>query len=131
MKTMIKPLAFAGLAISAAMAVPSSAQVQGNMATVDAATVVVGSTAFQNAYNSINSTYKPQLDTRRTLQQQRQTQLAALDTDGNSTVDEAEVQAAEAAGIGVAEVAKILVSVDRGRAVYALYDWFRDSSASA
>jgi FAD/FMN-containing dehydrogenase len=32
--------------------------------------------------------------------------------------------AAEEAGVGRADVGKILVSVDRGRAVYAAYDWF-------
>jgi FAD/FMN-containing dehydrogenase len=39
-------------------------------------------------------------------------------------LDERVLEAAEAAGVGPADVGKILVSVDRGRAIYASYDWF-------
>ena len=39
-------------------------------------------------------------------------------------LDERVREAAEAAGVGPADTGKILVSVDRGRAIYASYDWF-------
>lgn len=41
-------------------------------------------------------------------------------------LDERVDKGAEEAGIGKADVGKILVSVDRGRALYAVYDWFAD-----
>jgi FAD/FMN-containing dehydrogenase len=45
-------------------------------------------------------------------------------------LDEKVREAAEAAGVGPADVGKILVSVDRGRAVYASYDWFCEEHCS-
>lgn len=39
-------------------------------------------------------------------------------------LDERMQKGAEAAGVDPADVGKILVSVDRGRAIYAVYDWF-------
>jgi len=95
MKNLLKPLALAGIAFSTALVAPAAAQVQGNVATLDVATTVVGTTAFQNAYNSIGTTYQSQIDSRRQLQEQRQAQLATLDTNNDNEVDDAELQAAQ------------------------------------
>ena len=135
MTSMIKPLALAGLAVSAAMAVPSSAQVSGNFATVDAATVVIGSTAFQNAYNSISSTYQPQIDTRRQLQEQRQTQLAVIDTNNDNDVDDAELQAAQGTEAWTqvqqteGQIAALTAQIDGAR-VYAIEQVFAQYPAA-
>ncbi|MEP3050084.1 MAG: OmpH family outer membrane protein [Erythrobacter sp.] len=94
MKIFAKTLALAGLTVSAAMAVPATAQVQGNYAIVDVATVVVGTTAFQTAYQQIATTYQPQIDTRRARGEQRQTLLQQLDTNNDGQFDEAEQTAA-------------------------------------
>ncbi len=45
-------------------------------------------------------------------------------------LDEKIQAAAEAAGVGPDDVGRILVSIDRGRAVYAVYDWFGDKDRS-
>ena len=45
-------------------------------------------------------------------------------------LDEKVQRAAEAAGVGCSNVGTILVSVDRGRAVYAAYDWFCEKDCS-
>lgn len=45
-------------------------------------------------------------------------------------LDERVQKGAEAAGLEPCEVGKILVSVDRGRAIYAVYDWFCEQDCS-
>ncbi len=94
MKFFAKSLAIAGLTLSAAVAVPATAQVQGNVATVDTARVVIGTTAFQTAYQQISTTYQSQIDTRRARNQERQTLLQQLDTNNDNQLDEAEQAAA-------------------------------------
>ncbi len=94
MKLFAKSLAIAGLAMSTAVAVPATAQVQGNVATVDTARVVIGTTAFQTAYQQISTTYQSQIDTRRARNQERQTLLQQLDTNNDNQLDEAEQAAA-------------------------------------
>ncbi len=94
MKFFAKSLAIAGLTLSAAVAVPATAQVQGNIATVDTARVVIGTTAFQTAYQQISTTYQSQIDTRRARNQERQTLLQQLDTNNDNQLDEAEQAAA-------------------------------------
>jgi len=90
-----KTLAAASCALACVFAAPASAQVQGTFGTVDAARAVIGTTAFQNAYTSITSTYQPQFDARRQLTEQRQTHLATIDTNNDNEVDDNELQAAQ------------------------------------
>ncbi len=95
MKKIIKSVAAASVASMVAFAAPASAQVQGNIATVDLPSTIVGTQAFANGYSQINESYKAQIDQRRTLQTQRQTILGQLDTNDDNEVDEAEMTAAE------------------------------------
>jgi len=91
MTLLAKLIAPAGLALTALVALPAHAQVEGRMATVDIAGTILGTTAFQNAYSEVNRTYTQQNDLRRTKAQERQTLLATFDTNGNKQVDDAEL----------------------------------------
>ncbi|MBI1404294.1 MAG: OmpH family outer membrane protein [Porphyrobacter sp.] len=93
MSIFTKLLAPAGLALCALAALPAEAQVQGNIATVDVSRTVIGTTAFQTAYEQINTTYAQQNELRRTKAQERQTLLATFDTNGDKQVDDAELKA--------------------------------------
>lgn len=97
MKTLIKSLAIAGLAAGAitATTAPVTAQVQGNIGTVNAARAILGTTALGNAYQQVETTYAAQLTQLRTLGEQRQTALKAIDTNGDNEVNDAELKAAE------------------------------------
>lgn len=88
-----KLLAPAGLALTALVALPAQAQVEGRMATVDVSRTIIGTTAFQNAYEQINQTYTQQNDLRRTKAQERQTLLGTFDKNGDKQVDDAELAA--------------------------------------
>lgn len=93
MTLLAKLIAPAGLALSALVALPVHAQVEGRMATVDISGTIIGTTAFQNAYSEVNRTYTQQNDLRRSKAQERQTLLATFDTNGNKQVDDAELAA--------------------------------------
>ncbi len=95
MKTIASLLAAASLSIAAFVAVPAAAQVQGNIATVNAPAVIINSNAFTTAYQQIATTYKPQLDAIQARQQESQTLLQQLDTNKDNQLDEAEQQAAQ------------------------------------
>lgn len=90
MTRLSKILAPAGLILAAAAALPASAQVQGNIATVDIPRTIIGTTAFQTAYEQVNTTYAQQNELRRTKAQERQTMLAKFDKNGDKQVDDAE-----------------------------------------
>ena len=95
MKLFASLLAAASISTAAAMAVPATAQVQGNMATVNLPAAVINSNAFVTAYQQIAVTYKPQIDTIQARQQEGQTLLQQLDTNSDGQLDEAEQQAAQ------------------------------------
>ncbi len=88
-----KLLAPAGLALAAAAALPVHAQVEGRVATVDISRTIIGTTAFQTAYEQVNQAYTLQNDMRRTKAQERQTLLQTFDTNGDKQVDDAELSA--------------------------------------
>jgi Skp family chaperone for outer membrane proteins len=90
MTSFSKLIAPAGLILAAAAALPASAQVQGNIATVDIPRTIIGTTAFQTAYESVNTTYAQQNELRRTKAQERQTMLAKFDKNGDKQVDDTE-----------------------------------------
>ncbi len=90
MTRLAKFIAPAGLILAAAAALPASAQVQGNIATVDIPRTIIGTTAFQTAYEQVNTTYAQQNELRRTKAQERQTMLAKFDKNGDKQVDDAE-----------------------------------------
>ena len=95
MKLIAKMLAAASLSTAALVAAPAMAQVQGNIATVNAPAVIINTNAFTTAYQQIGTTYKPQLDTIQARQQESQTLLQQLDTNKDNQLDEAEQQAAQ------------------------------------
>ena len=90
MTRLAKLLAPVGLILAAAAALPAQAQVQGNVATVDIPRTIIGTTAFQTAYEQVNTTYAAQNELRRTKAQERQTMLAKFDKNGDKQVDDSE-----------------------------------------
>jgi Skp family chaperone for outer membrane proteins len=88
-----KLLAPAAVALCVVATVPAQAQVEGRIATVDISRAVLGTTAFQTAYEQVNQTYAQQNELRRTKAQERQTLLATFDTNGDKQVDDAELAA--------------------------------------
>ena len=95
MKLLTKTLAISSLAMAAVTAAPIAAQVQGNIATVNAPGAIMGTNAFSTAYQQINTTYKLQLDTIQQRNEERQTLLQQLDTNNDRQVDDAELEAAQ------------------------------------
>ena len=90
MTRLAKLLAPVGLVLAATAALPVHAQVEGRMATVDVSRTIIGTTAFQAAYEQVNTTYSQQNELRRTKAQERQTMLAKFDKNGDKQVDDAE-----------------------------------------
>lgn len=90
MTRLAKYLTPVGLILAATAALPAQAQVQGNIATVDISRTIIGTTAFQTAYEQVNTTYAQQNELRRTKAQERQTLLAKFDKNGDKQVDDAE-----------------------------------------
>lgn len=88
-----KLLAPAAVAVCAVAAIPAQAQVEGRIATIDISRAVLGTTAFQTAYEQVNTTYAQQNELRRTKAQERQTVLQTFDTNGDKQVDDAELAA--------------------------------------
>ncbi|WP_086608219.1 OmpH family outer membrane protein [Erythrobacter donghaensis] len=93
MTRLAKLLAPAGLILAATAALPAQAQVDGRMATVDVSRTVIGTTAFQTAYEQVNTTYASQNDLRRAKAQERQTLLTKFDKNGDKQVDDTELAA--------------------------------------
>ncbi|WP_234035567.1 OmpH family outer membrane protein [Erythrobacter insulae] len=94
----MKFLAPAGLAIAAVAATaPAAAQVEGKVATANVSRAILGTTAFQTAYQQVNTTYAAQLETRRTKQQELSTLLQPFDTNGNGQIEDPEIAALQAA----------------------------------
>ena len=135
MKLITKTLAAAGLVTAAMIAAPASAQLQGNIATVNAPGVVINTNAFKTAYQQIGTTYKTQLDTMVQRNQERQTLLQQLDTNKDNQLDEAEQQAAQgtqqATRIGQIdqELGQLSNQVDGAR-IYAIEQILRQYSAA-
>lgn len=93
MTRLAKLIAPAGMILAATAALPAQAQVEGRMATVDISRTIIGTTAFQTAYEQVNTTYAQQNELRRTKAQERQTLLAQFDKNGDKQVDDTEQQA--------------------------------------
>lgn len=85
----------AGLAIAATAALPAHAQVEGRIATVDVTRTIIGTTAFQTAYEQVNTTYTEQNNLRRTKAQERQTLLAKFDKNKDNNIEGDEKTAME------------------------------------
>lgn len=85
-----KLFATAAVALAATAALPAHAQVDGRMGSVDITRTIIGTTAFQTAYEQVNTTYAQQNELRRTKSQERQTMLAKFDKNGDKQVDDTE-----------------------------------------
>lgn len=90
MTRLAKFFAPAGLILAATAALPAQAQVEGRLATVDISRTIIGTTAFQTAYEQVNTTYAQQNELRRSKAQERQTMLAKFDKNGDKQVDDSE-----------------------------------------
>lgn len=90
MTRLAKFFAPAGLILAATAALPAHAQVEGRLATVDISRTIIGTTAFQTAYEQVNTTYAQQNELRRSKAQERQTMLAKFDKNGDKQVDDSE-----------------------------------------
>lgn len=97
MKTLTKFLGTAGLAAAALAAAPAAAQVEGKMATVDTARVIIGTNALRTAYELVTTTYKAQIDQRTAKQNELTELLRPFDSNGNGRIDEAELPALQGA----------------------------------
>ena len=88
-------LGAATLALSALVAVPAAAQVNG-IGVADPAIAVAGSQALQTAYNQIGTTFQAQRTQLEQLQQQRAGLIRQFDTDNDGQLSEEEQTAAQA-----------------------------------
>jgi Skp family chaperone for outer membrane proteins len=122
----MKSLALAGLSASAlTAATPAVAQVQGNIGTVDVSRAILGTNALEGAYKSVESTYSSQITQLKSLSEQRQTALKAIDKNGDNEVDDAELKAAEGTQNYTTletldgQIAQLTNQIDAGR-IYAI-----------
>lgn len=90
MTSFSKLLAPVSLVLCALSAMPAHAQVDGRVATVDVTRTIIGTTAFQTAYEQVNQQYAQQNELRAAKAQERQTLLAKFDKNGDKQVDEDE-----------------------------------------
>ncbi len=97
MNKLTKSLAIAGLALSATIAAPSAAQVEGKVGTASISRAIQGTTALQTAYGQVNQTYTAQIQTAQTKQGELSELLKPFDTDGNGEINETESAALQAA----------------------------------
>ena len=83
------------LALSALVAAPAAAQVNG-VAVTDPAVAIAGAQALQAAYNQIGTTFQAQRTQLEQLQQQRATAIRQFDTNGDGQLSQEEQTAAQA-----------------------------------
>lgn len=87
---------FATASIAAvAIATPAAAQVEGRVATADVSRAILGTSALQNAYSQIGTTYSAQIEQRQTKQAQLAELLSPFDSNGNGQLDDAELPAVQ------------------------------------
>lgn len=83
------------LALSALVATPAAAQVNG-IAVTDPAVAIAGAQALQTAYTQIGTTFQAQRTQLEQLQQQRATAIRQFDTNGDGQLSQEEQTAAQA-----------------------------------
>ena len=88
-------LSITALALTAVMAVPAAAQVNG-IGVTEPAIAIAGSAALQAAYQQIGTTYAAQRTQLEQLQQQRETLVRQFDTNNDGQLSDAEQTAAQA-----------------------------------
>jgi len=96
-------LSLTALALSAGMAVPAAAQVNG-IGVTEPAIAIAGSKALQTAYQQIGTTYQAQRTQLEQLQQQRDTLVRQFDSNGDGQLSDTEQQAAQANATAVQQL---------------------------
>ena len=99
-------LAISALALTAAMAVPAAAQVNG-IGVTDPAIAIAGSQALQTSYQQIGTTYQAQRTQLEQLQGQRDTLVRQFDTNNDGQLTEAEQTAAQANATAVQQLTSL------------------------
>ena len=105
-------LSLTALALSAGMAVPAAAQVNG-VGVTDPSIAIAGSQALQTAYQQIGTTYQAQRTQLEQLQQQRDTLVRQFDTNNDGQMSEAEQQAAQANTTAVQQLQTLDQTINR------------------
>jgi len=108
MKTLL--CASTALALSAALATPAMAQVNG-IGVSDPAIVVASSQALQTSYAQIATTFATQRTQLDQLQQQRDTLMRPFDTDGDGQLNEIEQAAVQANATALQQVQAVEVQL--------------------
>jgi Skp family chaperone for outer membrane proteins len=108
-------LSITALALSAAVAVPAAAQVNG-VGVTEPAIAIAGSQALQTAYQQIGTTYQAQRTQLEQLQQQRDTLVRQFDTDGDGQMSDAEQQAAQANATAVQQLTTLDQTIQQAQA---------------
>ena len=135
MKLFSKTMAVAAIAGAAAIATPAAAQISGNIGIVNAPATIAASDALRSAFQQIGTTYSAQITQIQEKQQQVQTLLRQLDTNGDGSLDQAEQQAAQSAPQAQQlqtlerEIAQLSNQVESAR-VYAIQQILQQYSAS-
>jgi Skp family chaperone for outer membrane proteins len=96
-------LSITALALTACMAVPAAAQVNG-IGVTEPAIAIAGSAALQAAYQQIGTTYAAQRTQLEQLQTQRDTLVRQFDTNNDGQLSDAEQQAAQANATAVQQL---------------------------
>ena len=97
MKSFTKTLALAGLALSASLATPAAAQVEGKVATASVSRALLGVNPLMTALSQVSTTYATQLEQLESKQKELNTLLTPYDTNGNGSIDQNEAPGLQAA----------------------------------
>lgn len=108
-------LSLSALALTAVMAVPAAAQVNG-IGVTDPAIAIATSSALGAAYQQIGTTYAAQRTQLEQLQGQRDTLVRQFDTDGDGQLTEAEQQAAQSNASAVQQLQTLDQTINQTQA---------------
>jgi len=108
-------LSITALALSAGMAVPAAAQVNG-IGVTEPAIAIAGSQALRTAYQQIGTTFQAQRTQLDQLQGQRDTLMRQFDTNGDGQLSEAEQTAAQANTTAVQQLQTLEQTINQTRA---------------
>ena len=108
-------LSITALALTAGMAVPAAAQVNG-IGVTDPAIAIAGSQALQTGYQQIGTTYQAQRTQLEQLQQQRDTLVRQFDSNGDGQLSDTEQQAAQANATAVQQLQTLDQTINQTQA---------------
>jgi Skp family chaperone for outer membrane proteins len=108
-------LSVTALALTAALAAPAAAQVNG-IGLTEPAVAIAGSQARGAAYQQIATTYQAQITQLQQLQTQRDTLMRQFDTDNDGQLSEPEQQAAQANTTAVQQIQSLDQTINQTNA---------------